>query len=291
MPKLNYLKKPEWLKIKIPGGEGYREVKKLLKDHKLHTVCEEALCPNMEECWGRKTATFMILGDTCTRNCRFCGVKKGVPHPPDPHEPDELAEVVRELNLRHVVLTSVDRDDLPDGGASFWAESIRKIHETMPDCTIEVLIPDFQGDWKALDIVLNANPHIAGHNLETIPSLYPSARSKGNYKLSLSILKYMSEKGFRTKTGIMLGLGEKPEEVRQLMRDAYNAGVKIFTLGQYLQPTSKHLEVKEYVSPEEFREYKRFGLFLGFDYVESGPLVRSSYHADEQTPMIKQDVS
>lgn len=282
MPKLNHLKKPEWLKIKIPGGEGYRTVKQLLNNHKLHTVCEEALCPNMEECWGRKTATFMILGEICTRNCRFCGVTKGVPLPPLPNEAKELAEAVRELKLRHVVITSVDRDDLPDGGASIWADSIRKIHETSPDCTIEVLIPDFQGDWSALDIVLDARPDVVGHNLETVPSLYPEARSKGNYKLSLSLLKYVSEKGFPTKTGIMVGLGEKREEIRQLMKDAVNSGVKIFTLGQYLQPTSKHLNVKEYISPEQFRDYKLFGKTLGFEHVESGPLVRSSYHADEQ---------
>lgn len=291
MSKLNYLKKPEWLKIRIPGGEGYREVKKLLQDHKLHTVCEEALCPNMEECWGRKTATFMILGDTCTRNCRFCGVAKGVPHPPNANEPDELAEAVRELNLHHVVLTSVDRDDLPDGGASIWADSIRKIQKTSPDCTIEVLIPDFQGDLSALDTVLDTRPDVVGHNLETVPSLYPAARSKGNYKLSLSVLKYISQKDFRTKTGIMLGLGEKPEEIHQLMKDAVDSGVKIFTIGQYLQPTSKHLEVKEYVKPEKFREYKLLGKSLGFEHVESGPLVRSSYHADEQTSKIRQDVS
>jgi lipoyl synthase len=282
MPVLNHLKKPEWLKIKVPGGEGYRTVKHLLKDHKLHTVCEEALCPNMEECWGRRTATFMILGDTCTRNCRFCGVKKGIPLPPDPDEPRQLAEVVKELGLKYVVITSVDRDDLSDGGAAIWAESVRKIRSRNPNCKVEVLIPDFQGDTKALDTVLYADPHVVGHNLETVPSLYPTARSKGNYHQSLDVLKYISDKGFLTKTGIMVGLGEKEEEVIELMKDACNHGVTLFTLGQYLQPTSRHLPVKEYITPAQFNEYKKTGLKLGFDHVESGPLVRSSYHADEQ---------
>jgi lipoic acid synthetase len=291
MPRLNELKKPDWLKIKIPGGEGFRTVKQLLKDHRLHTVCEEALCPNIEECWKRKTATFMILGDICTRNCRFCGVNKGIPLPPDPNEPKELADAVCELNLSHVVITSVDRDDLPDGGAGFWAESIHQIHKTSPGCTIEVLIPDFQGNLKVLDMVLNARPDVVGHNLETVPFLYPAARSKGNYELSLQVLKYISGHGFRTKTGIMLGLGEKPDEIRRLMQDALDSGVKIFTLGQYLQPTSKHLDVKEFIPPEQFREYKVLGESLGFEHVESGPLVRSSYRADKQTPMKQQDVS
>lgn len=282
MPTLNHLKKPEWLKIKVPGGEGYRTVKQLLKNHKLHTVCEEAFCPNMEECWGRRTATFMILGDTCTRNCRFCGVKKGIPLPPDPDEPRQLAEAVRELGLKNVVITSVDRDDLSDGGAAVWAESIREVRSMNPDCTVEVLIPDFQGDTKALDTILHAGPHRVGHNLETVPSLYPTARSKGNYRLSLNVLTYISERGFQTKTGIMVGLGEKKEDMTDLMRDAYHHGVSLFTIGQYLQPTSRHLPVKEYITPAQFREYKKFGLTLGFDHVESGPLVRSSYHADEQ---------
>jgi lipoic acid synthetase len=282
MPQLNHLKKPEWLKIKVPGGEGYRTVKQLLKNHKLHTVCEEAFCPNMEECWGRRTATFMILGDTCTRNCRFCAVKKGVPLPPDPDEPRQLAEAVNELGLKYVVITSVDRDDLADGGASIWSESVHQIRSLNPNCKIEVLIPDFQGDQKALDMVLSAVPDVVGHNLETIPSLYPIARSKGNYQLSLNVLQYISKKGFLTKTGIMVGLGEKPEEVIDLMKDAYKHGVTLFTIGQYLQPTSRHLPVKEYVSPAQFMEYKKIGETLGFDHVESGPLVRSSYHADEQ---------
>ncbi len=224
----------------------------------------------------------MILGDTCTRNCRFCGVKKGIPLPSDPDEPQQLAEAVKELGLKYVVITSVDRDDLSDGGAEIWAESVRKVRSLNPDCKIEILIPDFQGDTQALDTVLSAGPDVVGHNLETVPSLYPMARSKGNYHWSLNVLKYISDKGFLTKTGIMVGLGELFDEVVDLMKDAHRHGVTLFTLGQYLQPTSRHLPVKEYITPAQFREYKKIGLTLGFNHVESGPLVRSSYHADEQ---------
>lgn len=270
---------PHWMKAKFPAGEGYSQVKNLLARHKLNTICTSGNCPNKGECWGDRTASFMILGDTCTRNCRFCNVRNAIPLPPDDEEPGRLAETIKTLGLKHVVITSVDRDDLPDGGAAFWAKTIRTVKEINPDLTIESLIPDFNGCENLLDLVINENPEVISHNLETVERVTPMVRNMAIYRRSLGVLAYIASLGITAKTGIMLGLGETRDEVLQTMADARNSGCSVFTIGQYLQPSAHHYPVKEFVEPGVFEFYRAEGLKLGFVYVESSPLVRSSYHA------------
>lgn len=277
-----YHRRPEWLKVRLPFGEGYNDVKKIVQSNGLHTVCEEARCPNIGECWGRKTATFMILGDICTRSCGFCAVKTGKPQYLDRDEPRRVGEAVKKMQLKHAVITSVNRDELPDGGSGIFAETVRQIRKCVPSCRVEVLIPDFKGDPAALQNIIDASPDILNHNTETVPRLYKSVRPQGNYQWSLKVLKIAKKKRMVTKTGLMLGLGETTEEVFRVMRDLCALNVDIFTLGQYLQPTKYHLPVARFVCPDEFAMYKEKGLVMGFRHVESGPLVRSSYHADEQ---------
>ena len=274
-------------KIKLQIGENYKFVKDIVKDQNLNTVCAEANCPNIYECWNRGTATLMILGDTCTRACGFCAVKTGKPTWDDPLEPTRTALAVKKMHLKHVVITSVDRDDLKgDYGASIWAQTINEIHRKVPDCTVEVLTPDFRGDHTALEKVFIAEPEIFSHNLECVERISKAVRTQSNWQRSLNVLKASANYGLKTKTGLMVGLGETFEEVIDTMKEAYYAGVSIFTIGQYLQPTTNHLKVQRYVSNEEFENYKNFGLEIGFEVVESGPLVRSSYHADEQARLI-----
>ncbi|HAW08278.1 MAG TPA: lipoyl synthase [Bacteroidetes bacterium] len=276
------LKRPEWLRVKAPSGQNYEYLQKMMQRQKLNTVCEEADCPNIAECWGHRTATFMILGDTCTRSCGFCAVKVGRPNHLDLQEPQRVAEAVKELNLRHVVITSVDRDDLKDGGSLIFSETVRLIRQEMPETTIEILIPDFKGDEEAFKIIMQNPPDILNHNLETVPRLYPYVRPQAKYKRSLELLLWFKEHNLRTKSGIMVGIGEQPEEVLALMQDLVDYKCDILTIGQYLQPTKEHLPIDRYVTPEEFRMYKMEGLKMGFKIIESGPLVRSSYHADAQ---------
>jgi lipoic acid synthetase len=276
-------RRPEWLKAKIPGGENYSQLYNLMRTHRLHTVCEEARCPNMGECWNAGTATFMILGDICTRSCGFCAVKTGRPMPGlDWDEPRRVADAVERMKLRHAVITSVNRDERKDGGAPIFAETIREIRRRVPSCRVEVLIPDFKGSEEALAIVLEAKPDILNHNLETVPRLYKTVRPQANYRQSLQVLERAKKKGFVTKTGMMLGIGERTEEVLECMKDIRAAGCDILTLGQYLQPTKEHLPIDRYVHPDEFRMLKEEGSRMGFRHVESGPLVRSSYHAEQQ---------
>jgi lipoic acid synthetase len=276
-------RRPDWLKIKVPLGTTFSEVRKLMDRQRLNTVCEDARCPNMAECWNRGTATFMILGDVCTRSCGFCSVKTGRPLVLDTDEPRRVAEAVEQMRLRHTVITSVNRDELEDGGAGIFAATIRAIRDRVPGCRIEVLTPDFQGKREAIETVVDAGPDIFNHNVETVPRLYRRVRPQAKYQRSLDVLRMCKERGLVTKTGIMLGLGEEHEEVLQVVRDLRAIEVDIMTLGQYLQPTKDHLPVERYVHPDEFGEWKAAGLALGFAHVESGPLVRSSYHADEQT--------
>jgi len=274
-------------KIKLQIGENYKFVKDIVKDQNLNTVCAEANCPNIYECWNRGTATLMILGDTCTRACGFCAVKTGKPTWDDPLEPTRTALAVQKMQLKHVVITSVDRDDLKgDYGASIWAQTINEIHRRIPGCTVEVLTPDFRGDNTALEKVFIAEPEIFSHNLECVERISKAVRTQSNWQRSLNVLKASANYGLKTKTGLMVGLGETFEEVIDTMKEAYYAGVSIFTIGQYLQPTTSHLKVQRYVSNEEFENYKKFGLEIGFEVVESGALVRSSYHADEQARII-----
>ncbi len=275
-------RRPEWIRAKLPYGENYSKLLHLMRGKELHTVCEEARCPNLGECWGRGTATFMILGDVCTRSCGFCAVKTGRPTVLDTDEPRRVADAVASMKLRHVVITSVNRDELQDGGASIFAETIRQIRIREPKCRIEVLIPDFKGEKVALDIIVDAAPDILNHNLETVPRLYSVVRPQARYERSLEVLSYFKEHGLVTKTGVMVGIGEKPEEVLEVMKDMRKSNVDILTVGQYLQPTKQHLPIDRYVTPDEFDMYKERGLEMGFKFVESGPLVRSSYHADEQ---------
>lgn len=275
-------RRPEWIRAKLPYGENYTKLLGLMRGKQLHTVCEEARCPNLGECWGRGTATFMILGDVCTRSCGFCAVKTGRPTVLDTDEPRRVADAVASMKLRHVVITSVNRDELEDGGASIFAETIRQIRICEPKCRIEVLIPDFKGERMAMDILVDAAPDVLNHNLETVPRLYSVVRPQAKYERSLEVLKYFKERGLVTKTGVMVGIGEKPEEVVEVMKDIRKSDVDILTVGQYLQPTKEHLPIDRYVTPDEFAMYKSSGLEMGFKYVESGPLVRSSYHADEQ---------
>ncbi len=272
---------PLWLKMKMPKGESYSRVKNLVQKYGLNTICTSGNCPNIGECWGAGTATFMILGDICTRKCKFCGVKTGKPAPPDTDEPLRVAESVRIMKLRHCVLTSVDRDDLPDGGAGLWAGTIRKIREINPHTTIEALIPDFDGLPENLDLILAAAPEVISHNMETVRRLTPFIRSRARYEKSLQVLKYLAENKAVTKSGIMLGLGERREEVLETMDDLLSVGCRILTIGQYLAPTLLHMPVAEYFPPEVFREYEQIGLEKGFRFVESSPLVRSSYHAEK----------
>lgn len=273
-------RRPEWLKVKAPGGETYAHLKSMMRSKSLHTVCEEAKCPNISECWNAGTATFMILGDTCTRSCGFCAVKTGRPMQLDEHEPLHVAEAIQQMNLKHAVITSVNRDERADGGASIWAETINKVKELNPGLTIEVLIPDFKGKMENLQKVIDTRPDVLNHNTETVPSLYKKVRPQGKYHWTLSVLKECKSQGLRTKTGIMLGLGEEKTELLQVMQDLREVGVNVLTLGQYLQPTKNHLPVDRFVHPDEFNEYRETGLQMGFDIVESGPLVRSSYHAE-----------
>ena len=274
-------------KIKLQIGENYKFVKDIVKDQNLNTVCAEANCPNIYECWNRGTATLMILGDTCTRACGFCAVKTGKPTWDDPLEPIRTALAVKKMQLKHVVITSVDRDDLKgDYGASIWAQTINEIHRKVSGCTVEVLTPDFRGDHSALEKVFIAEPEIFSHNLECVERISKAVRKQSNWQRSLNVLKASANYGLKTKTGLMVGLGETFEEVIDTMKEAYYAGVSIFTIGQYLQPTTRHLKVQRYVSNEEFENYKKFGLEIGFEVVESGALVRSSYHADEQARLI-----
>jgi lipoic acid synthetase len=281
------LPKPPWLKVRMPGGPNYLRLRSLMREQGLHTVCEEAHCPNMGECWEAGTATFMILGDVCTRACAFCAVTSGRPDaPPDPGEPKRVAFAVARMGLAHAVVTSVNRDDQPDGGSAIFADTIRWIHRLSPGTTVEVLIPDFLGNWQALATVLAAHPQILNHNTETVPRLYPRVRPKARYERTLELLERagMSDPRPVTKTGIMLGLGETRDEVLEVMRDLRAVECDVLTIGQYLRPTPKHLPVVRYVPPDEFDDLRQEGLALGFKHVESGPLVRSSYHAERQVP-------
>ena len=281
------IQKPYKPKIKLQIGENYKFVNDVVKNYNLNTVCAEANCPNIYECWNRGTATVMILGDTCTRACGFCAVKTGKPSWDDSLEPYRTAMAVKKMNLNHVVITSVDRDDIKnDYGSSIWAKTIEEIHKNVPGCTVEVLTPDFQGHSASLEKVFRANPEIFSHNVECVERISKKVRTQSNWQRSLNVLRSSANYGLRTKTGIMVGLGETFDEVLKTMKEAYYAGVSIFTIGQYLQPTGKHLKVHRYVSDTEFQDYKNFGLKIGFDVIESGPLVRSSYHADEQARII-----
>ncbi len=276
-------RKPEWLRAKLPSGKAYAAVRKVVDDNQLHTVCQSAQCPNMGECWSRGTATVMILGNICTRSCNFCAIQTGRPTELDLGEPARVAEAVAKMNLRHCVITSVTRDELADGGAAVWAATIRAIRNRNPGTAIEVLTPDFKGNLDLIDIVLEAGPDIFNHNVETVERLQKPVRVQAQYHRSLKVLRHAAEQGHVTKSGIMLGLGETEPEIARTLRDMQSAGIKIVTLGQYLQPSSKHLPVDRWVTPEEFDEWKRFGLDIGFEFIESGPMVRSSYHAEEQS--------
>jgi len=281
--ELKSLRRPEWLRVKIPTGENYLMLKQLVANKKLNTVCEDARCPNMSECWARKTATFMILGEVCTRSCGFCSVKLGKPDAIDYDEPRRVAESVKDLGLKYAVITSVNRDDQKLGGADIFAKTISKIHELVPDCRVEVLIPDFRGVWEALDVVLEAKPDVLNHNIETVPRLYHFVRPQAVFERTLELLSRAKQKGFTTKSGFMVGLGETDEEVTNLLNELRNAECDIVTIGQYLRPTKDHLPVQRYVHPDQFRLYSEYGMKIGFKNVQSGPLVRSSYHADEQS--------
>jgi len=273
-------KKPDWIRVKLPIGEEYLKVRDLVDRHKLHTICESGNCPNMGECWGAGTATFMILGNICTRSCGFCAVATGRPLAVDLEEPLRVAESVRRMKVKHCVITSVDRDDLKDGGAAIWVETIRAVRKISPGTTMETLIGDFAGNKENLQQVIEEKPEVISHNLETVRRLTKQVRVQAKYDRSLEVLKRISESGMRTKSGIMLGLGENEDEILQSMEDLLRNGVQILTLGQYLQPTKNHLPVYEFVHPDRFKKYKEIGLQMGFRYVESGPLVRSSYHAE-----------
>jgi len=276
------VQKPKWLRVKLPTGENYKQVRGLVDKYKLHTICESGHCPNMGECWGAGTATFMILGNICTRSCGFCNVATGRPLNVDWEEPEKVARSVKLMKIKHAVLTSVDRDDLADGGSIIWAETVRAIRRLSPETTMETLIPDFKGELHNVDRIIEANPEIVSHNMETVRRLTRKVRIQAQFDRSLMVLKYLKEQGIRrTKSGIMLGLGETKEEVIEAMRELREADVDIITLGQYLQPTKRHLPVVEFITPEVFKELEEIGLEMGFKFVESGPLVRSSYHAEK----------
>ena len=276
------LRKPSWLKMKMPGGDGYSSLLRLVNDQKLHTVCQSAKCPNMGECWSAGTATLMILGDICTRSCGFCHIATGRPPMLDLDEPMRVGYAVAQMNLKHAVITSVNRDELPDGGAAVWAHTIREIRRQSPGTSIEVLIPDFCGDWNALQVVLDEKPEILNHNIESVPRMYRVVRPQAKYPRSLKLLQIAREQGLLTKTGMMLGIGERTHEIESVMDDLVAIGVDILTLGQYLQPTQKHLPVDRWVHPDEFADWKIKGEARGLRHVESGPMVRSSYHAEQQ---------
>lgn len=277
---MEHVKKPEWLKIKLGGEAHYSETHNILESHGLHTICSSGRCPNMGECWGRGTATFMIGGDICTRSCKFCNTKTGRPLALNPNEPANVAKSIQLMGLKHAVITSVDRDDLPDQGAMHWVNTIRKIREVNPGTTIEVLIPDFQGKTDLVDLVCEAAPNVISHNMETVRSLTPKVRSAAKYDVSLSVLKRIADNGLKAKSGMMVGLGETTEEIIQLMDDLRTVNCSVLTIGQYLQPSRKHLPVSAYIHPDEFKRLKEIALNKGFSHVESGPLVRSSYHAE-----------
>lgn len=283
------VRKPEWLKISIGANERYTETKRIVESHCLHTICSSGRCPNMGECWGKGTATFMIGGDICTRCCKFCNTQTGKPLPLDMEEPTHVAESIALMKLSHAVITSVDRDDLPDLGAAHWARTIREIKRLNPETTIEVLIPDFQGRKELVSQVIEAQPEIISHNMETIKRITPLVRSAARYETSLEVIRQIADSGITAKSGIMVGLGETPEEVEELMDDLRHAGCQILTIGQYLQPSHKHYPVAEYVTPAQFASYKETGLTKGFDQVESAPLVRSSYHAEKQVRFYKKE--
>lgn len=274
-------RKPDWLRVKLPVGKEYAQVRNLVDEHKLHTICESGNCPNMGECWGAGTATFMILGNICTRSCSFCAVATGRPLAVDTDEPNRVANSVKLMQVKHCVITSVDRDDLKDGGSIIWAETINAIRRESPSTTLETLLPDFRGIWENLDRVLQTRPEVVSHNLETVRRLTREVRIQAKYDRSLECLKQISQAGLRTKSGIMLGLGETEADVLEAMDDLLKAGVQILTLGQYLQPTRNHHPVIDWIHPDQFNFYKQIGLDKGFRYVESGPLVRSSYHAEK----------
>lgn len=278
--KESRIKKPDWLRVKLPIGESYRHVRSLVDTHKLHTICESGNCPNMGECWGEGTATFMILGNVCTRSCGFCAVATGRPEPVDWDEPQRVAEAIFLMKVKHAVLTSVDRDELKDGGSIIWHNTIKAVRALNPDTTLETLIPDFKGQWENLERVIDAAPEVVSHNLETVERLTRKVRIQAKYHRSLEVIRRLKDGGMRTKSGVMLGLGEEKEEVLQTMQNLVDNGCDVLTLGQYLQPTQKHLPVARFVHPDEFAFYREEGYKMGFDYVESGPLVRSSYHSE-----------
>ena len=281
-PASSFQKKPKWLRVKLPTGEKFSKLRSIVDEHNLHTICESGHCPNMGECWGAGTATFMILGNICTRSCGFCSVATGRPENVDWSESEKVANSVSLMNIKHCVLTSVDRDDLEDGGSILWVQTIQAIRRLSPNTTIETLIPDFKGNKKNLDRIISVHPEVVSHNMETVERLTRSVRVQASYSRSLSVLDYLKKSGLRrTKSGIMLGLGETDDEVLKSMKDLINVGVDILTLGQYLQPTKKHLLVNKFIKPEKFSFFKERGLDMGFKYVESGPLVRSSYHAEK----------
>lgn len=277
----NTRRKPDWLKIRLPLGDTVKQVRGIIQEHELHTICTSGACPNQAECWGAGTATFMILGDICTRACKFCNVKTGKPLPADYLEPARVAQSIKLMSVKHAVITSVDRDDLEDGGSEIWAMTIRKIKEVNPSVTMEVLIPDFNGIQHHLQKIIDEKPEVISHNLETVRRLTPSIRTRAKYDLSLKVLQYCASQGVITKSGIMLGLGETEAEVIETMDDLRAAGVTVMTIGQYLQPTKDHHPVLEYVHPDQFKKYETIGLSKGFRHVESGPMVRSSYHAEK----------
>jgi len=275
------ISKPKWLRVKPPTGENYKQVREIVSEHKLHTICESGNCPNMGECWGAGTATFMILGNICTRSCGFCNVLTGKPLEADPFEPLRVAKSVKLMKVKHCVITSVDRDDLKDGGSEIWAQTVNKVRELSPTTTLETLIPDFAGNWENLQRLIDVAPEIVSHNLETVRRLTKEVRIQAKYDRSLEVLYRLKKGGMRTKSGVMLGLGETDKEIIETMEDLRSVNVDVLTLGQYLQPTKKHLPVQEFVKPERFQKYKEIGLEMGYRFVESGPLVRSSYHAEK----------
>jgi lipoic acid synthetase len=274
------VKKPDWLRVKLPIGESYKHVRNLVDNHKLHTICESGNCPNMGECWGAGTATFMILGNTCTRSCGFCSVATGKPDPVDWDEPQRVAEAIHLMKVKHAVITSVDRDELADGGSIIWNNTIRAVKVLNPDTTLETLIPDFKGKKEDIQRVIEAAPEVVSHNIETVERLTRQVRIQAKYWRSMEVIRILKQGGMRTKSGIMLGLGETKEEVTQTIKDLQSNGCDVITIGQYLQPTKKHLPVQRFVHPDEFAEYREIGYSLGLDYIESGPLVRSSYHSE-----------
>ncbi len=282
-------RRPEWLKARLPGGPDYQDLVGIMRTQTLHTVCEEARCPNIGECWGRRTATFLILGNLCTRNCAYCAIAHGRPTELDLQEPERVSRAVQAMGLRHAVITSVNRDDLADGGAGIFAATIQKIHAYIPECTVEVLIPDFKGDAAALQTTLEAGPEILGHNIESVPRVFRMVRHGGDYGRSLELLRRVKEWGYTsfTKSGVILGMGETRDELLQTMTDLRSVDCDILTLGQYLRPGADYHPIDRYYTPQEFAELKRVGLEMGFKYVESGPLVRSSYHADEQAQAVR----